>query len=124
MKKLLVVAAVFALLVSARAADYGKITKFEKGKAVAFPDCEVVFAGERKVSSAVYPRGFTYYDFKVTSGGKSKDVSWSAGTGEIAPITFEVSGKKFVLELKHSDAFKGWLKPDEMVLWKDRIVKK
>ena len=112
------------LAVTVQAADYGVKTRFAKGKALTFPDCELVFAGTRKVSSPVYPRGFLFYDFKVASGGKSVDVSWSSGTGDIGPRTFDVNGKKFILELSKSDAFKGWLKDDELVLWREGDFRK
>lgn len=82
-----------------------------------FPDAELTFLGKRQVASAVYPRGFLYYDFKATSNGASKELSWTGGTGEIGPLYFAVGGRKFVLELKHSEAFKGWMKDDECVLW-------
>ena len=70
-------------------------------------------------SAAVFPRGFLYSDFKATAGGRAKDVSWSSGTGDVGPVFFEVGGKKFVLELSRSEAFKGWLKDDELVLWRE-----
>lgn len=98
-------------------ADYGQRVSYKKGQTLAFPDAELTFLGSRRVASAVYPRGFLYYDFKAASHGATKDISWSGGTGEIGPLSFEVDGKKFVLELKHSDAFKGWLKDDELVFW-------
>lgn len=118
-------AAVFlAFAVSAQAADYGVKTRFDKGKPLKFPDCELVFNGTRKVSSPVYTRGFVNYDFKANAGGKTTDVSWSEGTGLIAPKYFTVNGGKFVLELKGSAAFKGWMKENELVLWKQADFEK
>jgi hypothetical protein len=113
-------AAIFllALALSAGAADYGVKTRFQQGKTLTFPDCQLVFTGTRHVASDVYPRGFLNYDFKVKSGGKTKDVSWSPGTGLVVPRFFKVNGKDFALELKGSAAFKGWMKEDELVLWK------
>lgn len=113
-------AAIFllAFALSAGAADYGVKTRFQKGKPLAFPDCELVFTGTRQVPSDVYPRGFLNYDFKSRSGGKTKDVSWSAGTGLIVPQFFKLNGTEYVLELKGSASFKGWMKEDELVLWK------
>lgn len=107
-----------ALTLSAGAADYGVKTRFQKGKPLAFPDCELVFTGTRQVSSDVYPRGFLHYDFQARSGGKTKNVSWSAGTGLIVPQFFKLNGKEYVLELKGSAGIKGGMKEDELVLWK------
>lgn len=109
---------------TALAADYGTRVQFARGKALAFPDCELTFTGTRKVSSAVFPRGFVYYDFHAASGGKTAEVSWSSGTGDIGPQAFAVNGKKFVLELSRSEAFKGWLKEDELVLWREGDFRK
>lgn len=108
----------FLLAVTVQAADYGVKTRFTKGKALAFPDCELTFAGTRRVSSPVYPRGFLHYDFQVSAGGKTVEISWSEGTGLIAPRSFIIKGERFVLELKGSAAFKGWMKDNELVLWK------
>lgn len=108
-----------ALTASGLAADYGKKERFAKGTALDFPDCQLVFSGTRRVSSATYPRGFLYYDFEARSGGKTKAVSWSAGTGDIGPEFFEVNGRKFVLELSSSVAFKGGMKDNELVLWRE-----
>ncbi len=122
MKSLAALIIVFAL--SASAADYGEKTRFEKGRPLTFPDCELVFQGTRKVSSPVYTRGFVNYDFQARAGGKTADVSWSEGTGLIAPKLFTINGEKFVLELKGSKAFKGWLKDNELVLWKQADFEK
>ena len=114
----------FAFVVSATAADYGVKTRDQKGKALVFPDCELTFTGTRRVSSSTYPRGFLYYDFEARSGGKTKEVSWSSGTGDIGPEFFEVNGRKFVLELSSSAAFKGWMKDNELVLWREADFQK
>ncbi len=99
------------------AADYGQKTTYKKDTPLIFPDCQLTYLGQHRVSSKAYPRGFLLYDFKATTQGATKDISWSSGTGEIAPLFFKVAGKKFVLELSHSDAFPGFLKPNELVLW-------
>lgn len=124
MKTLLVLLAMAWTCGSGLAADYGVKTRFAKGKPLTFPDCELVFAGTRRVSSPAYSRGFLYYDFKATSGGKSKDVSWSSGTGDIGPEFFEVNGRKFVLELGATILAKGFMKDDELVLWPEAMFLK
>ncbi len=97
---------------------YGEKVKFAKGQVLKFPDCQMEFLGKRKVAVDVYPRGFIYSDFRVTAGGESKTLSWSSGTGEIAPLFFEIAGKKFVLELSATRVAKGFMKDDELVLWR------
>jgi hypothetical protein len=119
MKLLLALFSLLTALGSCLAADYGKKEQFAKGKVLTFPDCELTFTGTTRVTSSTYPRGFLYYDFEAKSGGKSKAVSWSSGTGDIGPEFFEVNGRKFVLELSSSAAFKGFLKTDELVLWRE-----
>jgi hypothetical protein len=124
MRHFVVLVALITLTAAAFAADYGKKERFAKGKALVFPDCELVFTGTRRVSSSAYPRGFLYYDFEARSGGQTKEVSWSSGTGDVGPEFFAVNGRKFVLELGSSAAFKGWLKDDELVLWREADFRK
>jgi hypothetical protein len=107
-----------------QAADYGAKTQFKKGEPLVFPDLQVVFTGTRRVSSSTYPRGFIFYDFEARAGGKTKQVSWSSGAGDIGPEFFEVDGRKFVLELAASSAFKGRLKDNELVLWREGDFRK
>lgn len=104
--------------VCAHAADYGVKTRFEKNTPLKFPDCELTFTGTRRVTSSVYPRGFVYYDFTAKAGGKTSNIEWSEGTGLIGPKYFSVGGRKYVLELKGSASFKGFMKENELVLWK------
>ncbi len=124
MKTAFLLLAVMIMAGTAFAADYGAMVRFVQGKTLTFPDCELTFTGTRKVSSKSYPRGFVYYDFNVSSGGKTTDVSWSSGTGDIGPEFFQVNGKKFVLELSHSEALKSRLKNEELVLWRQADFRK
>lgn len=124
MKSILVLLSLLLVGGSGFAADYGKKEHFAKGKALVFPDCELTFTGTRRVSSGNFPRGFLYYDFEARSGGKTKSVNWSSGTGDIGPEFFEVNGRKFVLELSSSAAFKGFMKDNELVLWREGDFRK
>ena len=99
----------------AGSATYGSKVRFAKNAAIAFPDFDLTYTGRRHVTSPVYKRGFDYDDFKISRGGKSITVSWSAGTGLLGPQSFEFGGQKFELELRHHDRL-GWLKDDEVVV--------
>jgi hypothetical protein len=101
------------------AADYGVRTRFQKDEPLTFPDCELIFRGTRTVKSPLYPRGMLFYDFEVRAGDRTKKISWSEGTGDIGPEFFEMNGRRFVLELGFSAAFRGRLKEDELVLWRE-----
>jgi len=72
--------------------------------------------GEHCKTLPVYPRGFLYYDFKVSKGKTEKVVSWTTGTGVIDPTDFEIDGKRYQLELRHSDKL-GKLKENNLVVW-------
>jgi hypothetical protein len=122
--KTLAAVLILALVLSAEAADYGVKTRFQKGAALTFPECELVFTGTRHVTTPNFPRGFLFYDFEVRSGGRSKTVSWSGGTGDIGPVFLEVDGRKFVLELGASMTGKGRLKDNELVLWREGDFRK
>jgi hypothetical protein len=98
--------------------NYGLKIRYVVGQPLNFPDLSLEFIGQRKVdTSPEYPRGFTYYDFKVRQGNQEQLVSWSAGTGDIGPTFFEMAGQSYQLELAASDQL-GRLAEDELVLWK------
>jgi hypothetical protein len=95
---------------------YGTRVKYRLGQKVEFPDFTIAYVGERRKSVPVYPRGFLCYDFKVSKGKAEKVVSWTTGTGDIGPMAFEIGGKHYQLELRHSDKL-GKLNDNELVVW-------
>jgi hypothetical protein len=101
---------------SGEKASYGTRVKYGAGNKIEFPDFTIEYVGERRQSSPMYPRGFLYYDFKVSSGKTEKMVSWTAGTGDIGPVAFELGGKRYQLELRRSDKL-GKMNDNELVIW-------
>jgi hypothetical protein len=101
---------------SEQKASYGARVKYRTGEKIEFPDFTIDYVGERRKTLPVYPRGFLYYDFKVRTANIEKVVSWSSGTGDIGPVQFEIGGKHYQLELRHSDKL-GKLKDNELVIW-------
>ena len=101
--------------------DYSKVVSFSKDAPVSFPDFELTYTGERK-QTTTFPNGnsftFTYYDFKIKNDKEERTISWSAGTGEIAPAYFEINGVKFMLELRYWEKEKKKLDGDELVITK------
>jgi hypothetical protein len=100
-------------------ASYLTRVTYGTGKKIEFPDFTIEYVGEHRKSSPVYPRGFLYYDFKVSKGKIEKMVSWTSGTGLIGPMDFEIGGKHYRLELRHSDKL-GQLKDNELVIWQGK----
>ena len=96
--------------------SYGTRVKYRAGQKIEFPDFTIQYVGERQKSVPVYPRPFLYYDFKVSKGRTEKMISWTTGTGVIDPTDFEIAGKHYQLELRHSDKL-GKLKEDELAIW-------
>jgi len=96
---------------------YGEKIKFWQNQPVKFQDFSLTYVGERKVSSDKFPRGFVYQDFKMTVGNAEQTISWTSGTGDIAPTVFEIGGTNYELELRISDKL-GKLAEDELVVWK------
>jgi hypothetical protein len=101
---------------SEQKASYGMRVKYRTGEKIEFPDFTVEYIGERRKTLPVYPRGFLYYDFKVSKEKTEKTVSWTTGTGIIDPTDFEFDGKPYHLELRHSEKL-GKLKDNELVIW-------
>ena len=104
---------------SAPKASYGTRVKYASGKKIEFPDFTIEYVGEHRTTTPVYPRGFLYYDFKVSKGKTEKTVSWTSGTGLIGPVQFEIGGKNYQLELRHSNKL-GNLNDNELVIWQGR----
>jgi len=100
------------------AAGYGDIVTYSKGDPIKFPDFEMTFTGERNQTSH-FDNGnsftFVYYDFKVKSGSEEKTVSWTSGTGEIGPVSFDIGGMKFSLILGYSEK-------DQKIIDRDKLV--
>lgn len=99
------------------AVKFGEKIKFSQNVPLEFEDLTFVYTGERRVSSDKFPNGFLYQDFKARTEKDEKTVSWSSGTGDIAPTAFELGGKNYELELKISDKL-GKLAENELVIWK------
>lgn len=97
-------------------ASYGTRVKYKAGQKIEFPDFAAEYLGERRQTMPVYPRGFLYYDFKISRGKTEKVVSWTAGTGDIAPAQFEIARKNYQLELRRSDQL-GKLKDNQLKIW-------
>jgi|SRR6267142_2263064 len=97
-------------------ASYGTRVKYRASQKIDFPDFTVEYVGERRKSLPVYPRGFIYYDFKVSKEKTEKIVSWTTGTGIIDPTDFEFDGKRYHLELRRSEKL-GKLNDNELVIW-------
>ncbi|MHC1741809.1 MAG: hypothetical protein AB9873_02115 [Syntrophobacteraceae bacterium] len=105
---------------------FGKPVKYSSSTRIEFPGFTVRFVGTRHEASTVYPRGFLYYDFEIRSNTASvTTVSWSSGTGELAPVELSIDGRHYFLELKADslaiDPKKRWLKEDELIIWRKEV---
>jgi hypothetical protein len=96
-------------------AAYGTKVTFGKDAPIRFKDFELTYVGQHRETTAVYPRGFLYHDFRVVSGGVERKVSWTAGTGEVGPARFELPGGAYLLELVWSETA-GRLSQDQLVI--------
>jgi hypothetical protein len=106
---------------SSGTAAYGTKVKLSASGTLRYPDFELTYMGKRRVTPPQYPRGWWIHDFKVGSKSGQQTVSWAAGTGDIGPTRFKVSGVDFQIELSHSDKL-GPLREDEMVVSSIKVV--
>lgn len=97
--------------------SYGEKISFLDGEMKKLVDFRIRFLGTRKVESSVYRHGFIYYEFEVVTGAERKKIEWSSGTGDIAPLDFNIGGAQYVLELQQSAVYAG-LDQGEMLLWR------
>jgi hypothetical protein len=102
-------------LAAGHAADYGTKVVFKKSVPVALPDFVLTYLGARRATKEKFPRGFLYHDFRVAGVQGVQTVSWSSGTGDIAPQPFKIGDREFALELGSSDKL-GRLAGDELVI--------
>jgi hypothetical protein len=102
---------------SSTASKYGEKIVFSQNTPVKFEDFTLTYTGERRTNDDKFPRGFVYHDFKIQNQQEEKTVSWSSGTGDIAPASFQIGGKNYELELGLSDKL-GKLAENELVVWK------
>lgn len=120
---LLVFVIMFSLNCSSQSGmnDYDKVVKFSKGEQLKFPDFTIEYTGER-TETKQFPNGnsltMKFHEFNVTSASSQKKISWSSGTGEIAPVRFEIDGKNFELEMSNSEKLKTKLSENELVIVK------
>jgi len=102
-------------------ADYNSVVSFSKGEKITFPDFVFEYRDEREVENT-FPNGnkvkMKYYDFEANNGGERVIVSWSSGTGDIAPSSFEIGGNKYELELAISEKLSKNLAENELVIVK------
>jgi len=102
-------------------AEYFKPVKYSKNEPVKFADFEITYLGERR-ETVPFNNGkeltMVFHDFKITKDNLNKTVSWSSGTGDIAPVEFNFNGMKFQLELRYYEKEKKKLDDNEMVVTK------
>jgi hypothetical protein len=102
-------------------ADYSKPVQYSKGTPVKFKDFDITYMGERR-ETVPFHNGkeitMVFHDFKITKDNLDKTISWSSGTGDIAPAEFDFNGMKFQLELRYYEKEKKKLDDDEMVVTK------
>lgn len=101
--------------------DYNTVVDYEKGIVLYYPDFNLEYIDERNEKKD-FPNGntitFKFFDYKISNDKESKTISWSFGTGDIAPTEFEFDGKKYQLEMSNSESLKLRLKKNELVIVK------
>lgn len=101
--------------------DYDTVIKFSKDEQLKFPDFVLTFTGDR-TETKHFPNGtnikMKFREFDITSSSSKKHISWSSGMGDIAPMGFEIDGKKFELEMSYSEKLKSQLSENELVIVK------
>lgn len=87
--------------------SFGSRVSIREFYSVSYPGFTITSLGQRK--NGFYPgterRLAPIYDFKVESIGYEKIVSFSQGTGDIAPTPFIVQSKCYALEVRHREGF-------------------
>ncbi len=97
--------------------SYNSIVKFKLEEIFYFPDFSIQLIEEKSIPGPNNAKWeMTTFYFNLISGDQSKQISWSSGSGEIAPIPFEFNQKQFSIELKYSEKIKTCLNDNEFVI--------
>ncbi len=97
---------------------YDSVVLFSKNTPLVFPHFTVTFTGTTDVKPDAAPQlTFTYYHFTIKShDGRTRTLSWSSGTGVIAPKPFVVENQLYALELKFVEKTSQQLADSELVI--------
>lgn len=108
----------FEKVFAAIKSDYGKVTQYGLNQEIQFPDFNLKFIGTREIPGPNNAKWYaTIYDFIVSDKDGSQTVSWSSGSGDIAPRKFSIGGKDYFLERGSSWNWKlGRLEGNELVV--------
>ena len=101
-------------------APYGSPVNFRSAP-LTFKDFKLSYLGEREMAGPGQ-LVFHYDDFKIESGSGTQRLSWSPGTGVIAPVSFSVGKEQFLLELHRTLHGNKKLADDELVITKLRRI--
>ncbi len=100
-------------------ATYDSIVTFKMEEKIYFPDFSIEYLGKKSVSGPNNAKwSITTFYFNLRNDNQTKQISWSFGSGEIAPMPFEFCQKIFFIELKYAEKMKKWLKDNELVIGK------
>lgn len=94
--------------------SYNTVIVYKEGEKLDFTDFTLEFKGAKVTKTEM--RYFYHYQFLINSGSSEKTIEWSPGTGDIAPRSFEVDGKRYELELQFSEKLKKPLAKDELII--------
>ncbi len=101
-------------------AQYGKWITYSKNTALQFPDFKLNFLGKtmgRPFPGTSRPMGNVFH-FEIGNVNEQTQVKWSSGTGDIAPSSFVMGGKEFILEMLSSSALETRMrKDDQIIVW-------
>jgi hypothetical protein len=105
-------------IMDTKSIKYGEVVQFKENEVLQFPEFSLVYVGETNTKVDFNPNlEFIYYNFVVTAlDGKEKKISWSAGTGLIAPVDFSIGNKLYQLELGYAESIDRRLANNEMVI--------
>jgi hypothetical protein len=106
-----------------RKALYGVWEEYSANIALKYPNFTLHFVGAEP--GAFYPNSTTHrmgsrYKFMAVWDKIAQPVSWSSGTGDIAPSKFIFDGRDYILEMRASLALeeKGFVPDNKVILWR------
>jgi hypothetical protein len=83
-------------------ANYRERVTFSRDTWVEFPDFDLLYLGTGVSTGGGMHVPIKSYYFRIVRGKEENIVFWTAGTGVIGPIPFELNGKDYMIEMKHT----------------------
>jgi hypothetical protein len=84
------------------AARYGEPARFSREISLQYPDFDLIYLGLGRATVGAGHLALQAHYFRAIGSKEQNIINWSAGTGLLGPIGFELGGKRFFIEMRRN----------------------